>query len=76
MGDSLKSGSFMDSYPCNRVIANALFKTPYLESWGSGAQRIIDACTAQHLPEPTWSIVTGAVVDTESVAVIPVLPKN
>ena len=24
----------MDPYPCNRVIANVLFKTSYLESWG------------------------------------------
>ena len=25
----------MDPYPCNRVIANVLFKTSYLESWGN-----------------------------------------
>lgn len=27
----------------------------YLENWGSGAKRIIDACRAQNVDEPTWS---------------------
>ncbi len=27
----------------------------YLENWGSGAKRIIDACRAQNVEEPTWS---------------------
>jgi predicted HTH transcriptional regulator len=27
----------------------------YLENWGSGAKRIIDACRAQNVEDPTWS---------------------
>jgi len=26
----------------------------YLENWGSGARRIMDACQAQNVEEPTW----------------------
>lgn len=26
----------------------------YLENWGSGARRIMDACKAQNIEEPTW----------------------
>ncbi len=45
-----------DSYPYNQIIANVLFKTTYIESWGSGAKRIMDACKAQNAPMPTWNV--------------------
>ena len=32
-----------ESYPYNLKIAEALYKSTYLESWGSGAKRIMDA---------------------------------
>ena len=50
------------SFPHNPIMADFLFKTTFLESWGSGARRIIDACKAQGLPEPTWEERTGYVV--------------
>ena len=40
------------SYPRNRNIANAFFKAGYIESWGRGINKIIDACKGAGLPEP------------------------
>ena len=42
------------SYPQNPIIANALYKTGFLESWGSGVSRMMDACKAAGLPEPVY----------------------
>ena len=36
-----------DSYPHNLKVAEALYRMTYLENWGSGARRIMDACQAQ-----------------------------
>ncbi len=44
-----------ESFPHNLNVAEALFRMTYLENWGSGAKRIIDACHAQNVEEPTWS---------------------
>ena len=49
------------SFPYNPIIANVLFKTTFLESWGSGVQRIVDACREQGLPDPVWSTGQGMV---------------
>lgn len=43
-----------ESYPYNLKIAEVLYKSTYLESWGSGAKRIIDACREQGIEEPVW----------------------
>jgi len=40
------------SYPRNRNIASVFFKSGYIESWGRGTTRIIDACIESGLPEP------------------------
>ena len=40
------------SYPRNRNIANVFFKAGYIESWGRGTNKIIDACIEADLPEP------------------------
>jgi ATP-dependent DNA helicase RecG len=40
------------SYPRNRNIANVFFKAGYIESWGRGTTKIIDACIEAGLPEP------------------------
>ncbi len=40
------------SYPRNRNIANVFFKAGYIESWGRGTNKIIDACREADLPEP------------------------
>ena len=41
-----------------------LYKTSYLESWGSGVKRIIDACRKQNVPDPEWSVRGGFVTVT------------
>lgn len=43
-----------DSYPYNPKIAEALYRTTWLENWGTGAKRIIEACHEQGVEEPTW----------------------
>lgn len=53
-----------DSYPYNLKIAQVLFKTTFLENWGSGAKRIIDACKVQNVPEPVWSVNGGFITVT------------
>ena len=42
------------SYPQNPIIANALYMTAYLESWGTGVSRMVDACKTAGVPEPTY----------------------
>ena len=39
-------------YPRNRNIANVFFKAGFIESWGRGTNKIIDACIEVRLPEP------------------------
>lgn len=40
------------SRPRNRLIADACLKAGYIEAWGTGIPRIIDACKEAGLPEP------------------------
>ena len=49
------------SYPYNPLIAEVLFKSSFLESWGSGVGRMIDACHAQGVPEPEYEVASGFV---------------
>lgn len=35
-------------------MAHALYRSTFLESWGSGIRRIIEACREQGVEEPTW----------------------
>lgn len=53
-----------ESYPYNLKIAEALYKSTYLESWGSGAKRIMDACREQGVEEPVWRWDGGFVIVT------------
>lgn len=53
-----------ESYPHNLKVAEALYRMTYLENWGSGARRIIDACQAQGVETPTWSSDGGFVTVT------------
>lgn len=52
------------SYPYNPIIAEVLFKTTFLENWGSGAGRIMDACKAQNVEVPTWTTQGGFIIVT------------
>ena len=42
------------SYPRNPIIANALYMTANLESWGTGVRRMVDACKEAGVPEPKF----------------------
>ena len=53
-----------ESYPHNLKVAEALYRMTYLENWGSGARRIMDACQAQGMETPTWSSDGGFVTIT------------
>lgn len=35
-------------------MAEVLYRSMWLENWGSGAKRIIEACQEQGVEEPTW----------------------
>ena len=40
------------SKPRNPIIADVCFKGGYIDSWGRGTLKIIDACKESNLPEP------------------------
>ena len=42
------------SFPQNPIIATTLYKTGFLESWGTGFSRMVEACKAVGLPEPEY----------------------
>ena len=42
------------SYPRNKNIADIFFKAGYIETWGRGTNKIVDACNAAGLPEPEF----------------------
>ena len=50
-----------ESYPYNKLIAQVLYQTSYLEKWGTGAGRIVQICREQNLPEPEWKSVNGTI---------------
>ena len=43
-----------NSHPYNPLIATFLYRTTFLESWGSGVRRIIESCAAAGVEEPIW----------------------
>ena len=49
------------SQPYNPIMAEVLFKASFLESWGSGVGRMVDACRAQGIPEPKYEEFGGFV---------------
>lgn len=50
-----------ESYPYNKKIAQVLYLTKNLEKWGTGANRMIDLCREQSVPEPEWKVENGTV---------------
>ena len=42
------------SFAQNPLIADVLFKTTFLENWGSGVSRMVEACREAGLPEPKY----------------------
>ena len=49
------------SYPQNPIIADALYMTAFLESWGTGVSRMVEACKVVGLPEPEYGTDGGFV---------------
>lgn len=49
------------SFPYNPLIAEVLYRSTFLESWGSGVGRMVEACRAQGLPEPEYMVNSGFV---------------
>ena len=49
------------SHPYNPLMADVLYLSSFLESWGSGVGRMIDACRAQGVPEPVYEEFGGFV---------------
>ena len=45
-----------ESYPYNLKIAQVLYQTTYLESWGAGVRRMMDLCEAQHVAAPEYKV--------------------
>jgi len=43
------------SIPHNPDIANAFFRSGYVEAWGRGVEKITDLCTAADLPAPIFA---------------------
>lgn len=43
-----------ESYPYNKLIAQVLYLSTYLEKWGTGVQRMVDLCREQGLREPEY----------------------
>jgi len=43
-----------ESYPYNVAVAETLYRSMWLENWGSGVRRIIEACQEQGVEEPIW----------------------
>ncbi len=52
------------SIPRNPLIAGAFHRTGAIEVWGRGTNRVIEACRAYGIAEPTFSEASGAVTVT------------
>ena len=57
--------SFHESRPTTLKIAQVLYRSTYLENWGTGISRMVDSCLAANLPEPEYSVLAdGTIVIT------------
>lgn len=52
------------SKPRNPVIAEVCFKGGYIDAWGRGIEKIIDACREAKLPEPKFEENSGGMLVT------------
>jgi len=52
------------SIPRNPLVADICFRAGYIDSWGRGTLKIIDACKQFQLPEPTIEPLNGGVLVT------------
>ena len=49
------------SHPRNKNIADIFFKVGYIEAWGSGIARMMEACAKASLPEPDIKEIEGGI---------------
>ena len=61
-----------ESRPWNPIIANVFYRAGIIERWGSGTLNIIDWCTQNANPKPTWHEQAGSVYVTFLPAALPV----
>ena len=52
------------SFPRNPALAEVCFKGGYIDAWGSGTTKIVNACKAAGLPEPTMEEKWGGFIVT------------
>ena len=52
------------SKPRNPIIADACFKGGYIDAWGRGIEKIINACKEEGLPEPLFEENSGGMLVT------------
>lgn len=52
------------SRPRNPIIADVAFKGGYIDTWGRGTIKILDACKAAELPEPEMQEIDGGFIIT------------
>ncbi len=45
-----------ESHPFNPIMASVLYKSTWLENWGSGISRMVNACQKHNVPEPYYEI--------------------
>jgi ATP-dependent DNA helicase RecG len=58
------------SIPPNPLIAGAFHRTGAIEVWGRGTNRVIEACRAYGIADPTFAEASGAVTVTFKAAVV------
>ncbi|MFT4099640.1 MAG: ATP-binding protein [Burkholderiaceae bacterium] len=58
------------SIPRNPLLAGAFHRTGAIEVWGRGTNRVIDACRAYGIADPTFAEVSGAVTVTFKAEVV------
>ena len=51
-----------NSIPRNPVVANVCFKGSYIDAWGRGTLKILDACQEAGLPEPRIEEMDGGLL--------------
>jgi ATP-dependent DNA helicase RecG len=55
---------FHSSHPRNPILAEACFRGGYIDSWGSGIMKIMDACNLAGLPAPEFNEAEGGFIVT------------
>ena len=64
-----------ESKPWNPIIANVFYRAGIIERWGAGTLNIINWCTENSNPSPTWQEQAGSVYGTFLPAVLPDTPE-